>query len=159
MDYHRWSDVVPSDYEPARHCNLSGIKTGWARWPVRRWFYLDAAESVSRNQEVQQGLDSFCDRESGDNIFGHVCACEYQGLNTSQNTATGVNLLPFLANYSNGFSTNLAPDLLAKVAFEPRWGHFEIKALGRFFRDRAASTGTTNGNTNTPKAMPFVSAC
>ena len=70
------------------------------------------------------------------------------GLNNSQNAATGVNLLPFLANYSNGFSTSLAPDLLAKVAFEPGWGHFEIKALGRFFRDRIASTATTNGHTN-----------
>src|SRR5215469_7317568 len=71
------------------------------------------------------------------------------GLNTSQNAATGVNLLPFLANYSNGFSTELAPDLLAKVAFEPHWGHFEIKAMGRFFRDRIASTATTTGYTNT----------
>ena len=70
------------------------------------------------------------------------------GLNTSPNAATGVNLLPFLANYSNGFSTELAPDLLAKVAFEHGWGHFEIKALGRFFRDRIASTATTNGHTN-----------
>jgi len=86
------------------------------------------------------------------------------GLNTSQNAATGVNLLPFLANYSNGFSTSLAPDLLAKVAFEPGWGHFEIKALGRFFRDRVASTATTNGNTNTTEGygvgfgalMPFA---
>src|SRR5215472_12565664 len=71
------------------------------------------------------------------------------GLNTSPNAATGVNLLPFLVNYSNGFATSLAPDLLAKVAFEPGWGHFEIKALGRFFRDRIASTATTTGYTNT----------
>jgi hypothetical protein len=86
------------------------------------------------------------------------------GLNTSQNAATGVNLLPFLPNYSNGFSTSLAPDLLAKVAFEQGWGHFEIKALGRFFRDRIASTTTTNGHTNTTGGygvgfgalMPFV---
>jgi len=86
------------------------------------------------------------------------------GLNTSPNAATGVNLLPFLPNYSSGFSTNLAPDLLAKVAFEPGWGHFEIKALGRFFRDRIASTATTNGHTNTTEGygvgfgalMPFV---
>jgi len=86
------------------------------------------------------------------------------GLNTSQNAATGVNLLPFLANYSNGFSTNLAPDLVAKVAFERGWGHFEIKTLGRFFRDRIASTATTNGYTNTTEGygvgfaalMPFV---
>jgi hypothetical protein len=71
------------------------------------------------------------------------------GLNTSQNAAAGVNLLPFLVNYSTGNSTNLAPDLVAKVAFEQGWGHFEIKALGRFFRDRIASTATTNGHTNT----------
>jgi len=85
------------------------------------------------------------------------------GLNTSPNAATGVNLLPYLANYSNGFSTPLAPDLLAKVAFEPGWGHFEIKGLGRFFRDRVASTATTNGNTYTTEGygvgfgalMPF----
>jgi hypothetical protein len=87
------------------------------------------------------------------------------GLNTSQNAAAGVNLLPFLLNYSNGFSTSLAPDLVAKVAFEPRWGHFEIKALGRFFRDRIASTATANGHTNITEGygagfgalMPFAS--
>jgi hypothetical protein len=71
------------------------------------------------------------------------------GLNTSDNAATGVNLLPFLTNYSHGFSTPFAPDLLAKVAIDPGWGHFEIKALGRFFRDRMASTATTSGWTNT----------
>ncbi len=37
---------------------------------------------------------------------------------------------------ATGVSTNLAPDLVAKVAFEPGWGHFEIKGMGRFFRDR-----------------------
>jgi len=86
------------------------------------------------------------------------------GLNNSQNAAAGVNLLPFLVNYSNGFATELAPDLLAKVAFEPGWGHFEIKALGRFFRDRIASTASTNGHTNISEGygvgfgtlMPFV---
>jgi hypothetical protein len=33
-------------------------------------------------------------------------------------------------------STDAAPDMLAKAVFEPGWGHFEIKALGRVFRDR-----------------------
>jgi TolA-binding protein len=70
------------------------------------------------------------------------------GLNTSQNTTTGVLLLPYMPNYSFGNSTTLAPDLLAKVAFEPGWGHYEIKAIGRFFRDRLASTATAVGQTN-----------
>ena len=87
------------------------------------------------------------------------------GLNTSQNAETGVNLLPFLINYSQGFATSFLPDLVAKVAVEPGWGHFEIKGLGRFFRDRIASTATTNGHTNTSvgygiglgSLMPFAS--
>jgi len=87
------------------------------------------------------------------------------GLNTSPNAATGVNLLPFLANYSNGHSTTLAPDVVAKIAYEPGWGHYEIKALGRWFRDRIAATATTSGRTNTTEGygvgfaalMPFAS--
>jgi len=103
--------------------------------------------------------------ENPENTFSAAFVpANIMGLNTSQNAASGVNLLPFLPNYSNGFSTELAPDLLAKVAFEPGWGHFEIKALGRFFRDRIASTATTNGHTNITEGygvgfgglMPFV---
>jgi hypothetical protein len=71
------------------------------------------------------------------------------GLNTSPNAATGVHVLPFLANYSTGQSTTLAPDLVGKIAYEPGWGHFEIKALGRLFRDRISATATTDGRTNT----------
>ncbi len=43
---------------------------------------------------------------------------------------------------ATGISTDAAPDLLAKVAFEPGWGHYELKAIGRFFRDRV------NGSNN-----------
>jgi hypothetical protein len=38
-----------------------------------------------------------------------------------------------LANYS----FNFAPDLIAKVAYDPKFGHFEIFSIGRFFRARA----------------------
>ena len=34
------------------------------------------------------------------------------------------------------FTANLAPDLEAKVAFDPSFAHIEVKAVGRFFRDR-----------------------
>lgn len=63
-----------------------------------------------------------------DNLFG---------FNNSANAASpNGSTLNFLSGNTNGFSTNLAPDLLAKVAWEPGWGHYELKALGRFFRDR-----------------------
>jgi hypothetical protein len=38
-----------------------------------------------------------------------------------------------LANYS----FNFAPDLIAKVAYDPKFGHFEVFSIGRFFRARA----------------------
>jgi hypothetical protein len=44
-----------------------------------------------------------------------------------------------LANYSY----NYAPDLLAKLAYEPGWGHFELFGIGRFFRDRVYPNGPT----------------
>jgi hypothetical protein len=47
----------------------------------------------------------------------------------------------------NTYSANLAPDLIAKVAFDPGYGHYEIKAVGRFFRDRI---GEVSATTTTP---------
>ena len=34
------------------------------------------------------------------------------------------------------YSSNLAPDFIGKLAFEPGFGHYEIFALGSLFRDR-----------------------
>ena len=59
------------------------------------------------------------------------------GFNNSGN-ATSPGSLFTLSNTpgANGISTDLAPDLTAKLAYEPGWGHYELKLLGRFFRDR-----------------------
>jgi DNA-binding protein YbaB len=44
------------------------------------------------------------------------------------------------------YSTNLAPDTIVKLAFDdPKLGHFEIKGIQRFFRDRVVSTATAAG--------------
>jgi len=59
------------------------------------------------------------------------------GFNTSAN-ATSPSSVFTLSNTpgANGISTDVAPDLIGKLVFEPGWGHYEIKAIGRFFRDR-----------------------
>lgn len=44
---------------------------------------------------------------------------------------------------ANGVSTNVAPDLIGKVTLEPGWGHFEVKGMARFFRDRYAGQNNT----------------
>ena len=41
-----------------------------------------------------------------------------------------------LYNPTANYSFNLAPDFVAKMAFEPGWGHWEIFGISRFFRDR-----------------------
>ena len=58
-------------------------------------------------------------------------------------TNPGGSLLNSTANYSIDF----APDIIAKVAFDPGWGHYEVYGLGRGFRDR--SPGTAAGTNNT----------
>lgn len=71
------------------------------------------------------------------------------GFNTSSNAGSpNGSTLNYLAGSTNGYSTNLAPDVIGKVVFEPGWGHFEIKGLARLFRDRIATTATTPGMTN-----------
>ncbi len=83
------------------------------------WTGFEAA-----NSETNQPNASYVP----DNLFG---------FNNSANAASpSGGTLNYLAGSTNGFSTNLAPDLLAKTVWEPGWGHYEIKALGRFFRDR-----------------------
>ncbi len=48
------------------------------------------------------------------------------------NLGTSGGLYNLSANYSN----NVAPDLILKGTYDARYGHFEIGALGRWFRDR-----------------------
>ncbi len=61
---------------------------------------------------------------------------------------TGGGLYNSTANYAS----NVAPDMILKVAFEPAFGgHYEVFGIGRFFRNRVypntvvSSTGTLTG--------------
>jgi len=51
---------------------------------------------------------------------------------TTFNNPGGTGLNP-TANYS----TDVGPDLVAKLTVDPGWGHFELYGLGRVFRSRA----------------------
>ena len=56
-----------------------------------------------------------------------------------------------LYNATANYSFNLAPDMIAKIAVEPGWGHWELFGVGRFFRDRVYpnETCTTVSGTTT----------
>lgn len=47
---------------------------------------------------------------------------------------------PTFMNSTTTYSNDLIPDIIAKVAFDPGWGHYELKALGRLFTDRVGHT-------------------
>jgi len=56
-----------------------------------------------------------------------------------------------LYNSGNNYSFNLAPDMIAKIAVEPGWGHWELFGISRLFRDRlypnATGCGAGSGST------------
>ncbi len=62
-----------------------------------------------------------------------------------------------LYNATAAYSFNLAPDVLAKLALQNRYGHFELFGVGRFFRNRVypgpnlaagvTTAGATSGTT------------
>ncbi|MHB8303284.1 MAG: hypothetical protein ACYDC6_10680 [Acidobacteriaceae bacterium] len=64
-------------------------------------------------------------------------------------------LLNPLANYS----INMAPDVIAKVAFEPGFGHYEIAGIATFLRDRVYpndATKSASGAYNADKTAGAV---
>lgn len=58
-----------------------------------------------------------------------------------------------LYNPTANYSSNLAPDFVGKLAFEPGFGHYEVFAVGSLFRERiypnapVNATGAFNNNT------------
>jgi hypothetical protein len=67
------------------------------------------------------------------------------------NAGTGGGLYNVSTNYSN----NVAPDLILKGTYDAKYGHFEVGALGRWFRDRyypnqtLATPSAAGGQNNT----------
>lgn len=66
-----------------------------------------------------------------------------------------------LLNPDTNYSINMAPDIIAKVAFEPGFGHYEIDGISTFLRDRIypnASTKSAVGAYNDSKVAGAVGA-
>ena len=59
-----------------------------------------------------------------------------------------------LYNPTANYSFNYAPDLVAKIAWEPGLGHYELFGIGRFFRDRVFP----NGQASTASALGAFTA-
>jgi hypothetical protein len=83
------------------------------------------------------------------NIGGHnLPSIAYQQAGTSAG----------LYNSTANYSFNYAPDLLAKIAFEPGWGHFEVFGVGRLFRDRIFPNGPPPASAPQPPTTSALGA-
>jgi hypothetical protein len=52
--------------------------------------------------------------------------------------------------FNGNYSTDIAPDVIGKIAFDPKGiGHFELKAIGRLFRDRVVDPACEIGCSKT----------
>lgn len=64
-----------------------------------------------------------------------------------------------LLNPNTNYSINMAPDVIAKVAFEPGFGHYEVAGIATFLRDRVypnAATKSATGAYNSDKVAGGV---
>jgi len=105
---------------------------------------IDAQYNVGFTWERQYGFRVV--KKIGDSFWAGVSAEEAQTLNVGghnlpdlvyQQAGNSGGLYNSTANYS----FNYAPDLIAKIAYEPKFGHFEVFSIGRFFRARAFPNG------------------
>jgi hypothetical protein len=63
-----------------------------------------------------------------------------------------------LYNPTANYSFNYAPDLIAKIAYQPSFGHFEAFAIGRFFRDRVFPNGAAPPGATQPPTTSALGA-
>jgi len=69
---------------------------------------------------------------------------------TANNYAPVFNNQGASSAYAGLITTDSAPDIIGKLAFDPGWGHYEVFAMDRTFRDRNANiNGAPHANNST----------
>jgi len=122
---------------------------------------IDAQYNVGFTWARQYGFRTT--KQLGDHLWLGAAVEEAQTLNI------GGHNLPTIAyqqagnsgglyNSTANYSFNQAPDLVAKVAYEPNFGHFELFAIGRFFRDRVFPNGAAPPGAQQPTTTSALGA-
>lgn len=98
------------------------------------------------------GIAGLVTAGSGNNADGFATSC------TTYPVSSGTTVTPTpYCTYAATFSTNVAPDIIAKLAYDdPKLGHWEIKGVQRFFRDRVTATSKNQYATGTGIGAGFI---
>ena len=123
---------------------------------------IDAQYQVGFTWERQYGFRVV--KNLHNKLWAGAAVEEAQTLNLG-----GHNLVPLvyqqagnsggLYNSAANYSFNYVPDLIAKIAYEPGFGHFELFSIGRFFRARAFPNGTLQSTTMTCGTSTSTGPC
>jgi hypothetical protein len=118
-----------------------------------RFAELRVSKTLNKKVTLALGLTNPSYLNSGANSAVAGLASNGAGLNGNSLLSTctqSATTLVVTCTNTPQYSTNLAPDMIVKLAYDsPKVGHIELKTLTRFFRDRVVATGTTPGWNNT----------
>jgi hypothetical protein len=136
------SEAVPFTIDP--NYNVGFV---WARQPGFRVVKsFNNKFWVAASAEQAQTLSPSC---TGENFAGSAaiaCPSNYilgapgtgGGLYNGGGQPGGSSSAPL-----TGYTYNLAPDIIAKVAYDSTFGHYELFGVARFFRDRVYPSSTS----------------
>ena len=117
----------------------------WGRFAEFR-----VSKTLDKNFTLALGIANPSYLNSGANAAVSGLAANGNGLLANSLVSTCTSTVPVTCTNTPTYSTNLAPDMVVKLAYDsPKLGHYEVKGLGRFFRDRVVPTATTAGYDNT----------
>jgi len=138
----------------------------WSLATEYRHGLLNNAEAIPLTIDAQYNVGFTWERQYGFRVAKNLGNGLWFGssVEESQTLNIGGHNLPTIAyqqagnagglyNPTANYSFNYAPDLLAKLAYEKSWGHFEVFGIGRFFRDRVFPNGPTPSGA-TPNPTP-----
>ncbi|MEI9979933.1 MAG: hypothetical protein WDN23_13230 [Edaphobacter sp.] len=136
----------------------AALNSGWTITGGQMWSLAteyrhgldNLAEAIPLTIDAQYNVGYTWERQYGFRVTKHIGSKFWVGgsVEEAQTLNLGGHNLPAvvyqqpgngggLYNPTANYSFNYAPDVIAKIAYEPGFGHFELFGVGRFFRARA----------------------
>ncbi|MGA9070740.1 MAG: hypothetical protein WB424_10825 [Terracidiphilus sp.] len=141
----------------------SELSSGWSFTAGQMWSLAteyrsgltNTKEATPLNIDAQYNVGFTWERQYGFRVVKRIQNKLWAGvsLEEAQTLNLGGHNLPDIVyqqagnsgglyNPSANYSFNFVPDMIGKIAYEPGFGHFELFAVGRFFRARVYPNGT-----------------
>jgi len=164
------------------------IRQAWAQAALQNGWTLTAGQMWSLATEYRSGLSNMqeavpltidsqynvgftWERQYGFRVVKSLASKLWLGASVeeSQTLNIGGHNLPTIAyqqagnagglyNPTANYSFNYAPDLVGKIVYEPRFGHFEVFGVGRLFRDRVFPNGPAPSGATQPATTSALGA-